>query len=419
MAIPTRKPQQIAITVPTDGEYSRGIIQGAVRFAATTRWMLSLAEMESDGTLINRSSRIPVAEPVGIIAAVENAAEASSLAKLKISCVSVSGAPHSLPFPIVTSDDRIIGSLAAGHFLERRLRQFAYLGIEGQADSERRLIGFGERLTAEGLAKPVVRLVPAGYGAKEAEGLGQWLSELPKPMGVFAFNDDLARCVVDACYAAGIKVPSGIAVLGCGNDSVVCGVASPPISSVALPAERVGFEAANILLSLLSRKKVEKNRFELDVSSVIPRGSTDTVSIADPDVAAAMRFILAHAGEWIGVRELLLAVPVQRRSLERKFRRVLGRSPLEEIRRVRVDLARQILSSTDLPMPIVARRSGFSEAKQLSMVFRSIVGMTPTDYRARFRLASDQPENATVGGNGDEGSGPSESEDDSISADEE
>jgi len=357
---------------------------------------------------------------VGVLASVENGEDAALLSKLKIPCVSVSGAMRLLPLPIVTSDDRIIGSLAAGHFLERRLRQFAYVGIEGQADSEGRLTGFGERLIAEGLARPVVHQVPAHYGIKEIEALGQWLTNLPKPSGVFAFNDALARCVVDGCYNAGIKVPNGIAVLGCGNDSVVCGLASPPISSVALPAERVGFEAANILFSLLSRKKVEKARFELDVSSVIPRGSTDTVSIADPDVAAAMRFILAHAGEWIGVRELLLAVPVQRRSLERKFRRVLGRSPLEEIRRVRVDLARQILSSTDLPMPIVARRSGFSEAKQLSMVFRSIVGMTPTDYRARFRLASDQPENSPPGANGDEVSSAADAEDDtSITADEE
>ncbi len=95
------------------------------------------------------------------------------------------------------------------------------------------------------------------------------------------------------------------------------------------------------------------------------------------------------------MRELLLALPVQRRSLERKFRRVLGRSPLEEIRRVRVDLAKQLLCSTDLPMPIVARRSGFSEAKQLSQVFRSLVGMTPTSYRARFRLP--EPDQSTAG----------------------
>jgi LacI family transcriptional regulator len=132
------------------------------------------------------------------------------------------------------------------------------------------------------------------------------------------------------------------------------------------------------------------------VSSVIPRESTDNVSVRDPDVANALRFILAHAGEWIGVRELLLALPVQRRSLERKFRKVLGRSPLEEIRRVRVDLAKQLLSSTDLPMPIVARRSGFSEAKQLSQVFRALVGVTPTSYRANFRLPDQEPKDGAA-----------------------
>jgi LacI family transcriptional regulator len=74
---------------------------------------------------------------------------------------------------------------------------------------------------------------------------------------------------------------------------------------------------------------------------------------------------------------------------------VLGRSPLEEIRRVRIDLAKQLLSGTDLPMPIVARRSGFSEAKQLSQVFRALVGMTPTSYRSNFRLP--EKESAAAG----------------------
>jgi LacI family transcriptional regulator len=205
-------------------------------------------------------------------------------------------------------------------------------------------------------------------------------------------NDILGRSVIDACRAASIRVPNNVAVLGCGNDPIICGLSTPSLSSVGLPAERVGFDAAEFLAALLTQKKLVDRRRQVNVSSVIPRGSTDNVSVRDPDVASALRFILAHAGEWIGVRELLLALPVQRRSLERKFRRVLGRSPLEEIRRVRVDLAKQLLSSTDLPMPIIARRSGFSEAKQLSQVFRSLVGMTPTSYRARFRLP--EPESA-------------------------
>jgi LacI family transcriptional regulator len=182
-----------------------------------------------------------------------------------------------------------------------------------------------------------------------------------------------------------------VAVLGCGNDPVICGLASPALSSVALPAERVGFEAADLLAALVNHKKLVERKRLVQVSSVIPRESTDNVSVRDPDVANALRFILAHAGEWIGVRELLLSLPVQRRSLERKFRKVLGRSPLEEIRRVRVDLAKQLLSGTDLPMPMVARRSGFSEAKQLSQVFRALVGMTPTSYRAQFRLPETTP----------------------------
>ena len=109
----------------------------------------------------------------------------------------------------------------------------------------------------------------------------------------------------------------------------------------------------------------------------------------------------AHAGEWIGVPEILLAVPVNRRSLERKFRQYVGRSPLEEIRRLRLELAKKLLATTDLSMPIVARQSGFSEAKQLSLVFHDEIGVTPTAYRRQFRLPANRVPERQLN-NGDE-----------------
>jgi LacI family transcriptional regulator len=389
-----RKPLNILIGVPADTEFGRGVIQGVVRFASTTNWVLS-----NDLRILDAAGAAPADENAewsprecgGIIAAIESPAQARYFESLNVPMVSVSSALNDPNLPSVACDDRMIGSLAAGHFLERRMRNFGFVALSGRSDSELRLTGFSERLAVDGLTKVASFEASRSFDAAGFAKLGEWLDSLPKPVGIFAMDDSLGRFVVDACRARSIRVPSAVAVLGCGNDPVICGLASPALSSVALPAEKVGFDAADLLLQMSTHKRpVEKHRI-VQVSSVIPRASTDNVSVRDPDVANALRFILAHAGEWIGVRELLLALPVQRRSLERKFRKALGRSPLEEIRRVRVDLAKQLLSSTDLAMPIVARRSGFSEAKQLSQVFRSLVGMTPTSYRARFRLPEQSP----------------------------
>ncbi|HEY1922500.1 MAG TPA: substrate-binding domain-containing protein [Tepidisphaeraceae bacterium] len=387
-----RKSLHILLGIPADLEFGRGVIQGVIRYAATTNWVLSNAELDGHGTLHEGTSRWLQEERGGIIALVESARQASFFKSLAVPCVSVSSALDDPELPSVACDDKMIGGIAASHFLERRMRNFAYVGMSGRMDSEARFAGFSERLAVDGFNKIESYEAPVTFDSAGFQSLSQWIDSLSKPVGIFAMNDLLGRSVIDACRSASIRVPANVAVLGCGNDPIICGLSTPSLSSVALPAERVGFDAAEMLTALLTQKKLVDRRRQINVSSVIPRGSTDNVSVRDPDVASALRFILAHAGEWIGVRELLLALPVQRRSLERKFRRVLGRSPLEEIRRVRVDLAKQLLSSTDLPMPIIARRSGFSEAKQLSQVFRSLVGMTPTSYRARFRLP--EPESA-------------------------
>jgi len=78
-------------------------------------------------------------------------------------------------------------------------------------------------------------------------------------------------------------------------------------------------------------------------------------------------------------------VPVARRSLERRFRDVVGRSPLEEIRKAHTDRAKYLLAETDLSMSQVAEKSGFSNAAWLSKTFRALAGETPTLYRERFK----------------------------------
>jgi transcriptional regulator GlxA family with amidase domain len=50
-----------------------------------------------------------------------------------------------------------------------------------------------------------------------------------------------------------------------------------------------------------------------------------------------------------------------------------------------LERAKSLLAGTDLPMPEIARSSGFTEGKHLSVVFRQETGMTPTAYRRLMR----------------------------------
>ena len=147
------------------------------------------------------------------------------------------------------------------------------------------------------------------------------------------------------------------------------------------PAAAVGHGAAALLDRLLRRGKAPKYPLLLPPIGVATRQSSDILAIQDPEVAAAVRVIRDHAHEPLRTRDVLDAATVSRRSLERRFRKALGRGIGEEIRRCHVERAQTLLAATDLPMPEVARLSGFGDAKHLSVVFRRETGSPPTAYR--------------------------------------
>jgi LacI family transcriptional regulator len=85
------------------------------------------------------------------------------------------------------------------------------------------------------------------------------------------------------------------------------------------------------------------------------------------------------------VDDVLQHVAMSRRNLERRFRRVMRRSLLDEIRRVHLDRAAKLLRESDLDMPGVAEQAGFASQVRFSTVFREKMGATPTEYRRSHR----------------------------------
>ena len=98
-----------------------------------------------------------------------------------------------------------------------------------------------------------------------------------------------------------------------------------------------------------------------------------------------MRLIRESAHRPLSSGEVVNAMAVSRRLLERRFRRALNRGIAEEIRRVHVERAKALLLSTELSVADVATAAGFSEAKHLAVAFRRSSGMTATAYRRQVR----------------------------------
>lgn len=97
---------------------------------------------------------------------------------------------------------------------------------------------------------------------------------------------------------------------------------------------------------------------------VVIRRSSDGLAIDDPLVASAVQWIRNHCSSTLTVPLIAQAVRVTRQRLERQFRSQLGRSILAEVRRARVELARGLLWSTQLPLSEVAQQCGFANASQ-------------------------------------------------------
>jgi len=218
-------------------------------------------------------------------------------------------------------------------------------------------------------------------------GLADWLSGLPKPLGVMACDDARARHVLEACRRLGLRVPDDVALIGVDNNEMLCELSPTPLSSVEQGLRRMGFEAAALLDRLMAGRKPSRLRYVIDPESVVTRRSTDVLAVDDPDVAAALRFVRDRACDDIGVPDVAEAIHVSRSTLERRFKAMMGRTVHAEIQRVRIERARQLTAATDLPLKQIAQQSGFRHLTYLTSLFRRRIGQTPAQYRRQIRLS--------------------------------
>jgi LacI family transcriptional regulator len=291
----------------------------------------------------------------------------------------------------VDVDDESVGTTAARHLVETGLRHFAFLG-NGTPYSEQRLQGFRSTLRTAGFDCEALTIKPARarqaveYWRDADTDLHEWIRELPKPIGLFAVNDPYGRMAAEVCWDNEVPVPEHVAIIGADNDEMICGLTHPPLSSVRISWEKVGFETARLMEEMLATKTAPSEPVLVAPDGIALRLSSDLMAVESPRLQAALRAIRERACDGLTVKELLRSIPISRRTLEDQFQKHLHRSPRDEIIRVRLHHARSLLSGTDLSMDLIAERCGFGNAGRFSVVFRTVEGCPPSAYRKRYRL---------------------------------
>ena len=285
----------------------------------------------------------------------------------------------------VVTDSAAIGRMAAGHLLQCGFKHFGYCGFASTPWSDLRWDSFNRNIRSAGFVthRYTLRAPSARAWHKERHNLAAWLQSLPKPAGLMACNDDCGQQVIEACKLADLVVPDDVGILGADNDEVVCGLAEPPMSSVAINFERAGYEAALVLFRLLRGGRRAPLKITVRATHVVARRSTDIIAVSDTRLARAVQFVRDHARENLMVLDVARTAGLSRRTLEKLFRQELRCTIYGHIRQVRTDQVARLLVETELPVGRIAEDMGFPDLQHFARYFRAGKGMSPLAYRKR------------------------------------
>lgn len=377
---------RVAIMLELDWPYKRhaGIFAGTQQYAQEHGWESIIDEYADDTLARADGGTIPYD---GIIARVTRRL-ARRASRLKVPLVNVwFSSPAWRSLPGVFPDFVAIGRLRAEHLLSRGFRRFAAMTADGDRSHAAEIESFTSTIKEAGFSclsvqVPLNATSSLSLWRKTERIIAAWIAGWQPPIGVFVGAESLARTVVPMCRSRGWRVPEDVAIIAGCNEETFCEHLRPTLTSVEVGFERVGYEAARRLHSLMEgREPLEPQHLLLPPQGLIVRESTDFYAVDHPLVRASLEFIAANSHRPIVTADVARAVATGDRTLERCFRKYLNRPIAAEIRRVRIERAKRELTQSDRPLADIARDVGFRVEQRMYQVFRRELGITPKQYR--------------------------------------
>ncbi len=382
----SKRPKHVALIIETFNEHARRLLHGVRAFTGKNEtWVIHFRGYGDDHADL---SWLQEWRGDGLIARITSEAIGAFVSKSKLPTIDLTSERLLPEVPYLEANDHAIAQLAARHLLERGFEHFAFLG-----DS----YFFWSRLRAQHFNRSVE---DAGFTCHSLDLLGEsqrpvahhelqqrlqaWLRSLPKPIGIMTSSDVLGRLLIETCNIASLKVPDDIAVIGVDNDTLLCELADPPLSSVVPDAFRTGYLAASLLQQRMDGQKLGAKSFLVEPLGIVTRRSTEFYATNDQDVLNVLSFIRTHAYDDIKVPDVLAVTKLSRRALETRFQKVTGRTPHEEIVRLKLQRVKELLLEPSLSLQTIAELTGFKHSEYLSVFFKRETGLAPSDYRLGY-----------------------------------
>lgn len=382
VASPRDRVWRVVLLFEGEGQSQRENLQGIRRFAAEQRnWVCRFCPPE-------RFLRGAVADWPwdGILLQAEEPARAlaSALKREPRPVVSLSDTRQVADWPCVSVDNAAVASLAADYLLHKQVRTYGFAGADATLLSyvAARHDAFKAILAQRGIACESLLFGP-GVEARAADlaRIAQRLQQVPKPIAIFVANDSNALDLVSLCETHKLRIPDDVLLLGVDNDELLCELSHPPLSSIAVPTEAIGYRAAALLADRLAGRTDRGQPLFMAPRRVVARRSSDLLSTSDPLVRDAQRLMDEQLMQRVNVKLIAQELKISRRLLEKRFHAALGHAPHEELLHLRITRAEALLQTTDKTLAWVAQQCGFRDASHLSLAFRRQTGQTPSQFR--------------------------------------
>lgn len=389
--------QKIALLFGLESKVNRDRFSGILRYTSSkANWEIRPYTI-GDIDLIRstpKSGRCAFWQPDGIILVGGNGRYADfrrfceRQVRKRIPCVVIDGDPRDRtlrPDGEVLTDDIAIGQNAAAYFLGKQFASFAYIATRDASElwhSDLRLSSYSKALQAKGLSCQVIGTCgKSDDRAMTIPEIAAQLQELPVPCAAFAYSDEVARYVLDACRYAGISVPETLSVLGVDDQLEITENTRPPLSSILPDFEGSGYDAAKMLDAILNGEETVRRILTTTIIGLSERSSTQDVRGGGRIVRIASEYIRLHLTEPIHTCDIGKALNLSPRLIEMRFRETLNCSVREKITALRIEKATQLMTKGDMPFAQIAYACGYSTPDGLKLAFRKRFGMTMSEWR--------------------------------------
>lgn len=377
--------REVAIVMEASASFSRSVLEGVSRWIGEHEgWMVTIDDREPGlpipGWLLRWDGQ-------GVISGLGESSLPRSWRAGRRPVVHVRRRMPAAPPPGIYPDEEAAVRLGVEHLAGRGVRHLVFspgasAGLPGLCQAA---IDHAATLDCRLDIHEPRRTSLRGRGDDDEDALATWLASLPKPLGVLAASDVLAVRIIEACRRGRLAVPDDVAVVGIGDDEVLCGLVTPGLTSVTHDRVRIGLEAAGMLDDAMRTGHLSSRVIAVPPAGIAVRRSSDVLAVDDADIRRALRMIQTRGCTELSAAEVATEVRVPRRQLDRKFQRLLGRTIHDELQRTKLAEAKRLLAETDDKLLVISVRSGFAHAPQLCNVFKAVVGMSPMEYRRAVR----------------------------------